>query len=251
MIEQLLNGNTSGSGWLFWFGTAILIAALSELIFRLLKVNLRTPEHQGRLPIPLIRSVVWMIFLIIMLSSPLPLNGPFTFLVVFVAFLLMFFITRYFLWDLISGLIFRFQHKFEPGDRIQTGDSEGKITRLGKTGLFLGTIEGDEQYIPWSAIISKGYSRRPAGSRNHHRFTLTIDGEKNTDEVSRELTAYSASLPWLDPTHPVTIHEIRVEEGNTLVDLSVFSHSDTNASVITGQFRTRFSKSPEGEKTDS
>lgn len=138
------------------------------------------------------------------------------------------------LYDLISGVAFRFGRLCRVGDHVRVGDVEGRVLDVGMRSLIVQTPEGDEAVIPYGKI-SRDTLRRTQSVSGAHVHAFAIDQPPGVDFVSlkRHVVRSAMRCHWAS-----VVHEPKVErrERDT-IEVSIYALDADHAPVVEAAVR--------------
>ncbi len=142
------------------------------------------------------------------------------------------------LYDLISGVAFRFGRLCRVGDQVRVGDVQGRVLEIGMRALIVQTPEGDEAVVPYGKI-GRSTLRRTQSVSGAHVHAFTIEQPDGIDFVSLKRAVVRAAMRchWAS-----VVHEPKVErrDGNA-VEVSVYALDADHAPMVEAAVRVALS----------
>jgi small-conductance mechanosensitive channel len=110
---------------------------------------------------------------------------------------LLYVIFRYWIAEIISGLIFRSTKEIKMGDQIETQNISGTIKSFSKISVQVENRDGKIVYIPYSQLINKVFTKSE-GAKQSAGYTIEIKVQKPTDidKIIEKIKKEIMALPW-------------------------------------------------------
>ncbi|MBV1862724.1 MAG: mechanosensitive ion channel family protein [Nannocystaceae bacterium] len=138
------------------------------------------------------------------------------------------------LYDLVSGVAFRFERLCQVGDHVRVGDVEGRVLNVGMRSLIVQTPEGDEAVVPYGKI-SRETLRRTQSVSGAHVHAFAIEQPQDVDFVSLKCHVVRSAMRchWAS-----VVHEPKVErrERDT-IEVSIYALDADHAPVVEAAVR--------------
>lgn len=138
------------------------------------------------------------------------------------------------LYDLISGVAFRFGRLCRVGDHVSVGDVEGRVLDVGMRALVVQTPEGDEAVMPYGKI-SRQTLRRTQSVSGAHVHAFAIERPEGVDFVTlkRHVVRSAMGCHWAS-----VVHEPKVERRDRgAIEVSVYALDADHAPVVEAAVR--------------
>ncbi len=138
------------------------------------------------------------------------------------------------LYDLISGVAFRFGRLCRVGDHVRVGDVQGRVLEVGVRSLVVQTPEGDEAVLPYGKI-SRQTLRRTQSVSGAHVHAFAIDQPPGVDFVSlkRHVVSSAMRCHWAS-----VVHEPKVERREReTIEVSIYALDADHAPVVEAAVR--------------
>lgn len=138
------------------------------------------------------------------------------------------------LYDLISGVAFRFGRLCRVGDHVSVGDVEGRVLDVGMRALVVQTPEGDEAVMPYGKI-SRETLRRTQSVSGAYVHAFAIESPEGVDFVSlkRQVVRSAMGCHWAS-----VVHEPKVERRERgAIEVSVYALDADHAPVVEAAVR--------------
>lgn len=206
------------------YGTLLfVIFRLLQTVLPILVKNKRWKSVSKHF-LPLAEMAAWLIFLS-WFSFLFAADGHlFGYIVAGLLALLVFWLARYYLRDVVAGIVFNAQRKFDEGDIIQTTDLEGKILHFGLTDIQVLSDDGRKSYVPYSRLLNMGvYSKIEAEQHNKSVNIALVNSSFNDFlKLEKAIRNYCVSLPWVNFSKLVKTILKAKKNGELHVEVNLF-----------------------------
>lgn len=145
------------------------------------------------------------------------------------------------LYDVISGVAFRFGGSCREGDQVKVGDVEGRVLEVGMRSLVVQTRQGDEAVVPYGKIIHQTLRRTQSLSGAHvHAFVIEAPAGKDFSSLKRDVIQAAVRCHWASVVHAPKVER---REGNT-VEVSVYALDADHAPLVESAVRASLGGQP-------
>lgn len=159
------------------------------------------------------------------------------------------------LYDLISGVAFRFGRLCRVGDHVRVGDVEGRVLDIGMRSLVVQTPEGDEAVLPYGKISRETLRRTQSVSGAHvHAFAIERPDGVEFSTLKRQVVRSAMRCHWAS-----VVHEPKVERRERgVIEVSIYALDADHAPVVEAAVRqalaagvqSRARREPSGRPSD-
>lgn len=138
------------------------------------------------------------------------------------------------LYDLISGVAFRFGRLCRVGDHVRVGDVEGRVLDVGMRSLIVQTPEGDEAVVPYGKISRETLRRTQSVSGAHvHAFSIEQPTGVDFSTLKRHVIRSAMRCHWAS-----VVHEPKVERREReSIEVSIYALDADHAPVVEAAVR--------------
>lgn len=179
--------------------SAVFILALFRFISFILPVLLANTKKYRKTSrfLPVTETAVWLLFFSWYTFKFWEVMSIFSFVVIAILLILVFWISRFFLKDLIAGMFFRTSGRFKEGEVISLENYKGFIRKFGLQSLEIESQEGQIIFLPYSKLLGS-YTIKIESEEQSAAFSFTFDMQaKNTpEETIKEIRSLLISMPW-------------------------------------------------------
>lgn len=242
-MEQLAENS-----WKSIFLNFIILGLIIFLVYRLAAFVLprlfteKRYKNLIKILLPGIETVSWFLFIswyIIRFSAA---GQWYALVLVALLLILAFWLSRFYIRDLIAGMIFRLSGKFKEGDRMQSGEIEGRIIKMGNLTLELEGPDGNLIFTPYS-VLSEAVKIKTESSEQitGHAFRITCDTKKPVNEKMDEIQAYILTLPWVSLKKQTQIKLINQDAEKYNFEISIYLIDKAFAQNAEKLIRAKFS----------
>lgn len=235
------------SNWQAVFFDFLVGAGLILVIFRLIQYALpvllaNRKKYQRILhAVPVIETAVWVFFLSWFTFRFSEIRAVYTLVVVGILIILIFWISRFFLKDLIAGMFFRTSGRFKEGEVISHENQKGFIKKFGIQALEIESQEGQIIFLPYSKLFEsytiKSESKEQSAAFS---FVLVIPRSHSHDEIIHLIRAFLISLPWSSVQKAPTVYIREQTENQYTVEVTAFPVEKIYGKKIESMTRAKF-----------
>lgn len=175
--------------------------------FAIILVKDRQKKEQIYFYIPVLRNLIWIIYIIYVEYILVSYQPLFVLLGTFILLLLSWSIVKNF----VQGTIYRLMKGNIIGIPIQIESYKGKIIKMTDLKVSIQSSSGEEVQIPYADIINKVVIKSPQ-QKNTGTHTIIIPIDNNNENDTKEkIQAKMISFPWVIAGKPIQIHFFRKE----------------------------------------
>lgn len=194
--------------WQLQFIRFIIFGILIFSLFRILRyflpylIKSKRSELRMKQVLPLSETIVWLLFMSVYIVRFYAQQNIYAIIILFVLLIIIFWISRFMIKDMIAGLIFRISGKLKEDDIIKTDEISGTIKKFRFDCLEIESKEGQLVFIPYSQIAGNAiYKNESAGQSSAYVFHLICSDKNDIEKLSVEIKNYILSLPWSSITN--------------------------------------------------
>jgi len=148
---------------------------------------------------------------------------------------------RFWLADLIAGIIFRNTNKIDIGDSIQYEEHSGKIIKIGGKNIEIENTEGSSVYIPYRKITSAIFSRTESTEQTSgYSFELETSVEEDIDDVIENIRSTIVVLPWSSIRKAPQVLLKNQTDKNLIFNITVFATDRSYFGKIESHAKKKF-----------
>lgn len=175
--------------------------------FAIILVKDRQKKEQIYFYIPLLRNLIWIIYIIYVEYILVSYQPLFVLLGTLILLLSSWSIVKNF----VQGTIYRLMKGNIIGIPIQIESYKGKIIKMTDLKVSIQSSSGEEAQIPYADIINKVVIKSPQ-QKNTGTHTIIIPIDNNNENDTKEkIQAKMISFPWVIAGKPIQIHFFRKE----------------------------------------
>jgi small-conductance mechanosensitive channel len=205
--------NLAENNWQILFINFVLIGIILLLLFRVLRFSLpwllRNPKQQAFLKqhLPVIEIAFWFLFLSWFIFRFAQKLEVYAFVVAAILFILLFWFSKFYLREIIAGILFKTSGRYKKGDTIQSGDHAGKILRFGSDVLELESSDGRLIFLPYSQLTGGAVNIKSEGAEkaSGYSFEIIAHPDMNPAAFEQALQSHALSLPWISISKPIQV----------------------------------------------
>lgn len=195
--------NTPTPNWQPVFFDFLVSALFILLLFRFIRYVLPLLLAKKKKVIkvsrylPVAETIAWLLFFSWYTFKFAEIMSIYAFVVIAVLFILVFWISRFFLKDLIAGLFFRTSGRFKEGEVISLENYKGFIRRFGLQSLEIESQEGQIIFLPYSKLLESNTIKNESEEQSAaYSFTFDIKAGLSREETVNEIRTFLISMPW-------------------------------------------------------
>lgn len=182
----------------FLVGGVIILSIFRVIQFILPVFLTRSRRYRSILKsFPIIETVVWVLYLSWYTFRFAEIRSVYAFVVIALLLVLFFWISRFFIKELVAGIIFKASGKFREGEVIIHGSIKGSIKRFGLQSIEVESQDGQIIYIPYSTLADSPAIKHESTEKSAaFTFSLTVKAELPREDTATNIRHYLLSLPW-------------------------------------------------------
>lgn len=191
---------------------------------------------------PVVELITWMLYLSWFVFRFYEAEEIFVVVTLALLLVLLFWISRYWIRDLVAGVIFRSSTRLKSGDNLQFDEMEGTIRKFGSYSVELETRDNQLVYIPYSKLVDTIHIKSErTGHSQGYTFELECSSRKEIPQLIRSIRTIILATPWVSVTRMPVIHLKEQKEGNYRFDITVFPTEKSLAAKIEQRVKERIS----------
>ena len=172
---------------------------------------------------PVAETMVWVFYFSWYIFRFSEINPYYTIAIIFILLIIIFWISRYFLKDLIAGIIFRASGKFKTGDIIMFKEIKGKVRKFRVDCLEIESPENRVVYIPYGKLIDRTAIKSESTDQTmSYSFLLETKKNKPQEEIIKNIRRYLLSMPWSSVKKDPEVVLREQSEHHYLIEITVF-----------------------------
>ncbi|MCB2220284.1 MAG: mechanosensitive ion channel family protein [Bacteroidetes bacterium] len=205
--------NITENNWQMIFINFVLIGIILLMLFRVLRFSLpwllRNPKKLGFLKrqLPVIEIVFWFLYLSWFVFRFAQKLEVYALVVAAILFILLFWFSKFYLREIIAGIIFKTTGRYKKGDTLQTGDYSGKILRFRSDVVELESSDGRLIFLPYSQLTGGAVNIKSEGAEkaSGYSFEMITDPDMDPAAFEQALQSHALSLPWISISKPIQV----------------------------------------------
>jgi hypothetical protein len=217
------------------------------LVIRLIRFLLPIPLYKEKLRhksikvFPVVELIFWLIFLswfVIIFSKT---NELYAFVVLAILLMVLFWISRFWVKDVIAGVIFRSTTRLKVGDQLHVGEIKGIIKTFNNYSLEMETLDNQTIFIPYAKLADAvNIKSDRTGQSKGYTFTLDCLGPVELNEITDQIKSTILATPWVSVNRMPVITLTSHSEESYLFEITVFPIDNTFAGKIESLVKERF-----------
>lgn len=195
--------NNQYSNWQPVFFDFLVAGLVILLFFRLLQFVLpvllfRKRKNRSIMrSLPVVETGTWLLFFSWYLFRFAAIMSIYAFVVTGILLTLIFWISRFFIKDLMAGIFFRVSARFREGEVIIYKGHKGTIKHFGTQSLEIESPGGQILYIPYSRLMETLNIKHESTDQSAaYNFSLKISPLPHPEESIKKIRTFLISLPW-------------------------------------------------------
>ncbi len=145
----------------------------------------------------LVELFIWLFFFSWFLFRFAEVKSLFAFVIFGIQLGILYLIFRFWLTDLIAGIIFKNSNQIDVGDSIQYEKHLGKIIKIGGRSIEIENEDGNSVFIPYRKLTSAIFSRTESSEQTSgYSFELETSFEEDIDKTIEQIKSSIIALPW-------------------------------------------------------
>jgi small-conductance mechanosensitive channel len=225
---------------IFW-GAIILVLFILQRIGLPFLIKNQDTLRKYRQRIKIAELVVWLVFLTWFIFRFLDIRSLFALVPIILLLALLFVVFRYWLSEIVSGLIFRSTKQLNTGDQIELQELSGIIKSFDRTSIQVENRDGKIIYIPYTHVINKPFTKSES-TKQSSGYTIEIKIQKPADidqtieRIKREIVA----LPWSSVHTYPKVAVAGQTSGNYILKVTYYAIENSFAGKIENHLKQTF-----------
>lgn len=236
------------NNWQIIFINFVLLGVILLLFFRIFNFGLpwmiKNLDKRSLIKrrVPVVEIAVWFIFLSWFTFRFASNLEVYAIIVAAILFILLFWFAKFYLREIIAGIIFKTSGRYKTGDMIRLNRISGKIFRMGMDALELESSEGFNIFIPYSKLVGGPILTRveSAEQGSGYNFTLITEPKDNIKIFEKEMQSFVLTLPWANIEKPVQISFKTLKDSNMVFEVTLFLLDKSYLAKAEGLIRKKF-----------
>lgn len=237
-MDLIQTGSTQIFGKLILWGIIIFLAfAILRLIIPFI---LKSLKHQVYIRKILLTSeiTIWIFYLCWFIFLFLKSRSFFVVILFTILLFVLYVLGRYWIIDLIAGIIFKSGGQIKKGDYIEKDSYKGIVTKLGSRFLILENIDGNMIHIPYHKITSSVFNKNETiDQKSGYSFELEISNIGTLEDIKNNIQKSILSLPWSSVHKSPIITLLDQTPERCRLKITVFALDKTFGSKIENHIR--------------
>ncbi len=236
------------SEWSQIFGRFILWGIVLFVLFSLIRFGfpylLRDKKKKYLIQkyFHLAELIVWIFFFSWFLFVFAEIKSLFVFIIFGLLLGVIYLLFRFWLIDIIAGVIFRNSNRINQGDSIQIKELSGKVIKIGTRTIEIENDEGNSVYIPYRKLASAIYSRTESVAQTSgYSFELETSLEEDIDLITENIKSSIIALPWSSIKKSPQISLKGQTDKSLIFNITIYSIDKSFSSKIENHVRNKFS----------
>ena len=223
-----------------WGGAIFLLLRLLRFLLPLLLYRYKPKKILIRI-FPVFELVVWVVFLAWFIFLFSEADELFVYVVLAILLMVLFWISRYWVKDLIAGVIFRASSRLKAGDILRFEDLKGTVTNFGSFSLELETQDNQAIFIPYSKLIDAvNIKSEPTGKSQGYTFVLTCARTDDPTTLMQEVKTAIISTPWVSVNKMPQVRLLTQTDSDIEFEVTVFPVDPSFTGKIESQVTEKF-----------
>ncbi|MFC2113922.1 mechanosensitive ion channel domain-containing protein [Bacteroidota bacterium] len=198
----------------------IIWGTILFLLFRLIKyiypffISKKKRRQNINIVLLVSETITWLIFFTSFVLLYGSANNAFVLIILAVLLILIYWISRYWVKDIIAGVVFRVSARYETGDVLQLGEHKGIIRSFLNYTIEIESKDGKIIYLPYSKILEQPHQKFESTEKmSGYTFSLVCETHAESSEIIGKIKNSILTLPWVSDTrNPVIILQSQTED---------------------------------------
>jgi len=200
---------------------------------------------------PVAELIIWMIFLSWFTFLFSEANEIYVYIVLAILLMLLFWISRYWVKDLIAGVVFRSSTRLKVGDLLHVEGLKGKIRRFGNYSVELETQDSQMIFIPYNKLVDAvNITSEPTGQSQGYTFILVCSRKEDQSETMQQIKTTILATPWVSVNRMPVINLVKQSDTSWEFEITIFPINKSFAGKIENLVSEKYAGT-ENEKEDS
>lgn len=235
------------TNWQNFFFDFILAGLILFVIFKIIRflLPILVKSFKKASPVisyfPIFETAGWLFFFSWYTFRFAEIKSIYALVIASVLLVIIFWISRFFLKDLIAGLIYRSSDRFKPGDQLNLDEWKGTIKKFRLTVLEIESSEGNTLFIPYNKLIDAVNIRSDRTDQTaSYTFLLETKLTKSLDETLGDIKYYILSLPWSSVQKSPQLVLREQSDERLLVEVTVYPVDKTYTKKIENEITKKY-----------
>jgi len=172
---------------------------------------------------PVVELIFWLIYLSWFVFLLYEADEIFVFVVLAILLMLLFWISRFWVKDIIAGIIFRSSTYLKVDDHLHFGEFKGTIKKFNNTSLELETQDNHTIFIPYAKLVDEvNIKSDRTGQSKGYTFTLECRRPAELNVITNQIKSTILSTPWVSVNRMPVITLTTHSEESYLFEITVF-----------------------------
>lgn len=217
-----------------------LLFRFFQYIFPLLLKNKKALRLVNRF-LPFIETGSWLAFFSWYTLKFYGQYNIYTLVVLGIIIIIIFWISRFLMKELIAGVVFRVADRFREGDNLQTEQYTGTIKKLHFDCIEMEASDGQIIFIPYSKITGEiSIKNESTGQTTAYTFKVETSDISDPDTFSNKIISLILSLPWSSVNNQPKITLIEQESDRYTFEVTCYPIDKSYAKKIEQKVQEKF-----------
>jgi len=137
--------------------------------------------------------------------------------------MLLFWISRFWMKDIIAGVFFRSSTRLKAEDQLHFGELKGTIKKFGSSSLELETQDNQTIFIPYAKLVDAvNIKSERTGQSKGYTFILDCPRKEEISALTQQIKSTILSTPWVSVNRMSVITLATQTEENYSFEITVF-----------------------------
>ena len=222
MIEFVPSEWQNIFGRMLLWGIIILLFFVPARIVLPYVVRKKTTIDQRKDQLKLLQLIVWIFYFSWFLFLFAEIRSIFSIVVAAVLLGLLYLVYRFWLADVVAGVLFRNQYALNVGDIIYFGDVTGKIVSIDSRFIQVETQEGYSVYLTYTTLQSGIFMKSESKVLSTgYTFDVTAASDDPFPALAARVRDTLITLPWVSLRKEPVITQKGYKGGKRVITISV------------------------------
>ncbi len=172
---------------------------------------------------PVVELIIWLIFLSWFTFLFSEADKIYVYVLLALLLMLLFWISRYWLKDLIAGVVFRSSTRLKVGDLLHVERLKGAIRKFGNYSVELETQDSQIIFIPYSKLVDAvNIISEPTGRSQGYTFILVCDRKEDQTKIMQQIKTTILATPWVSVNRMPVINLVIQSDTSWEFEITVF-----------------------------
>lgn len=203
----------------------VLLASFRIVSFMLRYVVDRKRKLMFLKYFPLAESIFWIVYLILSAQYFIQKGGNVHTIWIFgILLVLVAFFSWFALRDIIAGIVWKTNKKFNLQDTIRIGEFQGKIQAFHHRNLEIINDNDESIIIPYTKILNSEIIKiNPTEMILSYSFSIECSNTENSSKLIQAIRYDILNLPWSSVKNEPKIKAVKEESDRYVFDITVYS----------------------------